>query len=94
MVRIMLKVNDVIKVHLFDTNNKEIKTRNFNKTFVVYEKNRKLGIDWNTEKRPYVSEGEVFCPFETFDYTVVFENVATNENFRFSNIKNDIERIA
>lgn len=51
-----LRINDKIKVHLFDTNNKEIKTRNFNKIFTVCEENGKLGIYWTEE----------FAPFETF----------------------------
>lgn len=48
-----MKTNDTIKVHLYDLSNKEIKTKNYGKTFYVYEKNGKLGIDWNTEKLPY-----------------------------------------
>lgn len=45
-----MKTNDTIKVHLYDLHNKEIQTRNYGKTFCVYEKAGKLGIDWNTEK--------------------------------------------
>lgn len=87
-----MKTNDIIKVHLFGTDKKEIKTRNFNKVFKVYEKNGQLGIDWNVEKRP--CKGEVFTPFNTFASLVIFENVETGELFRFSNIKNGIEKIA
>ena len=44
----MLKVNDKIKVHLFNSSNREIQTRHFNTVFTVCEKNGKLGINWNT----------------------------------------------
>ena len=61
-----MKTNDIIKVHLYDSSNREIRTRNYDKTFCVYEKSGKLGIDWNTEKSPYTCNGDVFTPFETF----------------------------
>lgn len=85
-----LKVNDKVKVHLFDTSNKEIKTRNFDKVFTVYEKNGKMGIDWNTEQSPYTCKCDIFTPFEAFASTVIFENVETGEKFHFSNIKNAV----
>ena len=46
----MLKVNDKVKVHMYDTYNREIKTQNYGTIFTVKEVNGKLGIDWNTEK--------------------------------------------
>nr|DAT22353.1 MAG TPA: hypothetical protein [Bacteriophage sp.] len=79
-----MKTNDIIKVHLFGTDKKEIKTRNFEKVFNVYEKNGKIGIDW---------KGDIFTSFDTFAGTVIFENVETGELFHFSNIKNGIEKI-
>ena len=90
----MLKEKDMIKVHLYDTSNREIKTRNYNKIFEVYEKNGKLGIDWNTERSPYICKCEEFTPFETFAVFVTFENIETGENYHFSNIKNSIEKTA
>lgn len=89
-----MKANDTIKVHLYGLSNKEIKTRNYDKVFRVYEKNGKLGIDWNTEKLPYSCNGEIFAPFETFAPSVIFENIETGELFHFSNIKNAVVRIA
>ena len=62
-----MKINDKIKVHLFDTNNKEIKTRNFDKVFTVCEENGKLGIYWTEE----------FAPFESFAPSVKFEIMET-----------------
>lgn len=52
-----MKTNDMIKVHLYDTNNREMKTRNYDKVFHVYKKNGKLGIDYNTEKKPIYLQG-------------------------------------
>lgn len=88
-----MRTNDIIKVHLYDLSNKEIKTRNYGKTFCVYEKNGKLGIDWNTERLPCSCNGEIFAPFETFAPSVIFENVETGELFHFSNIKNAVVSI-
>lgn len=85
-----MKTNDTIKIHLYETGNREIKTRNYNKVFRVYKKNGKLGIDWNTEKSPYTCKGDAFTPFETFAQSVIFENVDTGELFHFSNIKNAV----
>ena len=53
-----MTVNDRIKVHMYDTNGKEIKTRVFDKIFKVYENNGKLGIDWNVERSPYICNGD------------------------------------
>ena len=43
----MLKVNDKVKVHMYDTYNREIKTRNYGTVFTVKEVNGKLGIQRN-----------------------------------------------
>jgi len=85
-----MKANDMIKVHLYDTSNREIKTRIYNKVFRVYKKNGKLGIDYNTERSPYTCKGDVFTPFETFAQSVIFENIETGEFFHFSNIENAV----
>ena len=90
----MLKEKDMIKVHLYDASNREIKTRNYNKVFEVFDKNGKLGIDWNTERSPYICRGEIFTPFEVFAPSVTFENIETNESYYFSNIKNELEKIS
>lgn len=86
----MLKVNDKVKVHMYDTCNREIKTRNYGTVFTVKEVNGKLGIDWNTEKSPTTYNGEVFAPFETFAPTVLFENVENGKKYHWSNTKNRI----
>ena len=89
-----MKVNDKIKVHIYSCGNKkEIETRNFDKVFIVYEKDGKLGIDWNIERAQYIHNNDVFTPFEVFSSTVIFENVKTGEKFYFDNIKNEIEKI-
>ena len=89
-----MKANDKIKVHLYDTSNKEIKTRKYDQVFTVYEKNGKLGIDYNTEQNTYTCKGDIFTPFETFASTVIFENVETSERFHWSNIENSIVKVA
>lgn len=89
----MLKVNDKIKVHMYDTCNREIKTRNYGTVFTVKEVNGKLGIDWNTEKLPYSCNGEIFAPFETFAHTVLFENTESEKIYYWSNIKKGIAEL-
>lgn len=86
----MLKVNDKVIVHMFDTCNREIKTRNYGTVFEVREVNGKLGIDWNTEKTPSTCNGDVFTPFETFAPTVLFENIENEKMYYWSTIKNRI----
>ena len=54
------------------------------------DENGKLGIDWNTEKLPYTCNGEVFTPFETFSYSVIFENVENGKKYHWSNAENRI----
>ena len=51
-----LKAGDKIKVRIYGTDGKAIKTRNFDEVFTVYEENGKLGIYWTEE----------FTPFENF----------------------------
>lgn len=51
-----LKADDKIKVRLYGTDGKAIKTRNFDEVFTVCEENGKLGIYWTEE----------FTPFENF----------------------------
>lgn len=89
----MLKVNDKIKVHMYDTCNREIKTRNYGTVFTVKEVNGKLGIDWNTEKSPTTCNGEVFTPFETFAPTILFENIENEKIYYWSNIKKGIAEL-
>lgn len=86
----MLKVNDKVKVHMYDTYNREIKTRNYGTVFTVKEVNGKLGIDWNTEKSSTTCNGKVFTPFETFSYSVIFENVKNGKKYYWSNAENGI----
>ena len=80
-----MKTGDNIKVHMYDSNNKEITTRNGNKVFTVCEKDGKTGIEWIKNE---------FAPFETFAQSVIFENVETGERFHFNNIKNVIEKVS
>ena len=89
----MLKANDKIKVHLYNTSNREIQTRHINTVFTVYEKNGKLGIDWNTERSPYTCKGDIFTPFYTFANTVIFEDVEKGNLYRWDNITNGIIQI-
>jgi hypothetical protein len=89
----MLKVNDKVKVHMYDTCNREIKTQNYGTVFTVREVNGKLGIDWNTEKSPYTCKGEVFTPFEAFSHLVIFENVENEKKYHWSNVENGIAEL-
>lgn len=89
-----MKANDLIKVHIYGTDNREIKTRNFDRLFTVYEKNGKLGIDWNTDHCPYLCNGDEFTPFEIFSHIVIFEKVTTGKKFYFDSVSNRIKKVA
>lgn len=52
-----LKKGDKIKVRIYGTDGKAIKTRNFDEVFTVCEENGKLGIYWTEEFTPL----ENFC---------------------------------
>lgn len=54
------KVNDKVKVRIYGTDGKAIKTRNFDEVFTVCEENGKLGIYWSEEFTPF----ESFCNTE------------------------------
>jgi hypothetical protein len=91
-----MEENSMIKVHIYsDTDKKqEIKTRQYDKTFRVYKKNGKLGIDWNTENHPYLNDGDVFVPLKSFSSTsVTFEDTETGKLYIYSNITNEITEI-
>ena len=88
----MLQVNDKVKVHIY-RDGKEIETRHHDTVFTVYEKNGKLGIDWNTDHSPYTCGGDIFCPFRTFAQCVIFENIENGKKYHFSNILNTLERL-
>lgn len=75
----MLKVNDKIKVHIYDAG-KEIMTRNSSTVFTVRKENGDFGIDWNRDKK------DTFAPFQTFASSVIFENVDTGKKYHWNTI--------
>jgi hypothetical protein len=80
---VIMKENAKVKVHLFDTVGKEIKTRNFDKVFTVYKKNGRYGIDWVVDN----ADGDAFVPFYHFTSATIFEDVSTGKKYYFDNIK-------
>lgn len=64
-----LKVNDKVKVRIYGTDGKAIKTRNFDEAFTVCEENGRLGIYWTEE----------FAPFESFCNTEFLKQIDTLE---------------
>ena len=59
--------------------------------YTVYEKNGRLGIDYNTSRSPYTSRGDLFVPLEGFSGTTVgFENIDTGEMFHYDNITESV----
>lgn len=83
---------DRVCVHLYDTSGREIVTRHFGDVFTVRRESGRLGIDWNTERSPYTSRGEVFTPFYTFAQSVIFEQLGTGDKFYWDNITDSIKR--
>lgn len=62
-----IKTGDKIKVHIFGMDQKEIRTRMYDKVFEVHDQDGVLGIDWNC-----------FAPLDSFSTengAVVFERI-------------------
>lgn len=87
-----LDEGDRVRVHLYDNSGREIVTRHFGDVFTVRRESGRLGIDWNTERSPYASRGEVFAPLSTFATSVIFEQIGTGYKFYWDNITNSIKR--
>ena len=82
-----LKVFDQVKVHIYaDSDHKyEIRTRNIDKVFLVYELGGELGINWNIELNCTSNNGNAFIPLTSFsETTVVFEKVGTLEPYHIT----------
>jgi ATP-dependent RNA circularization protein (DNA/RNA ligase family) len=78
-----MKENAKVKVHLFDTVGKEIKTRNSEKVFTVYKKNGRYGIDWDIDS----TSGDAFVPLYHFTSSTVLEDISTGKKYYFDNIR-------
>lgn len=94
----MLKENSKVKVYIcshrtYPNIGDAAKTRNADRIFEVKIKNGKLGIDYNTSRSPYHCRGEIFTPFETFSWNVVFVDVDTGKQYHYSNIVENIEEV-
>ena len=94
----MLKENSKIKVRFYDgikypQEKVESINKKSDKIFTVYKKNGKLGIDWNTERSPYICNGDVFTPFRIFAPCVEFENISTGKTYHYSNLANNLEAV-
>ena len=81
----MLTEHSIVKVHLYDINHNEIQHRTIGKTFEVKRHRGKLGIDWG--------DNPVFCPFESFAWTAIFEDVNTGKMYHYSNLIRGIKEI-
>lgn len=81
----MLKENSKIKIHIYDTNKKEIKTRGYNDVFTVIKSGGVLGVIWG-----YSQE---FVPFCSFSHTVIFENIENNKQYYFNSIYNKLMEV-
>ena len=83
----MLKAGNKIKVHIFDTMNKEIRTNNYDAIFEVVKHpvpnyiDHSIGIYWTSDK---------FTPFNEFSHNVIFENIETGKKYNYSNIYNGL----
>ena len=94
----MLQENSKVKVYIcnhqtFPEIGDEVKTRNSGVIFEVKKHNGKLGIDYNTSRSPYTCNGEIFTPFETFSWNVIFEDVENGKQYHYSNITGNLEEI-
>jgi len=94
----MLKENSKVKVYIcnhqtFPEIDDAVKTRNDGKIFEVKKNNGKIGIDYNTSRSQYTSNGDLFVPFSSFSWNVIFEDVETGKYYHYSEIIKGIEEI-
>lgn len=87
-----LEENDKIKVHIFDSRNREIHTRAKDVIFTVYKKSGNLGINWTTDRAValFGADDETFAPFNTFASSVIFEKVDSGQMFHYDTVSNVI----
>lgn len=87
-----LNVNDKIKVHIFDSRNKEIPTRAKDVIFTVYKKSGNLGINWTNDSAVALSgaDDETFAPFNTFASSVIFEKIDSGQMFHYDTVSHII----
>lgn len=93
----MLKDGSKITVHFINhwnhKNPTEEKTEYTGQVFTVKTENGKQGFDGNLTRSPYTCKGELFTPFSVYAWTVIFKDVETGDLYRFSCIKNELEKI-
>lgn len=88
----MLQEKARVKVHFY-RGKEECKSCKNDVIFEVKKQSGKIGIDFNTERSPYICHGDIFTPLETFARSVIFEDVDTRKKYYFDNIKNDIKEL-
>ncbi|MEE1505089.1 MAG: hypothetical protein UGF89_12705 [Acutalibacteraceae bacterium] len=94
----MLKENNKVKVRFYDGikyphKKTEIKRDYSDKVFTVRKKNGQLGIDFNTDKNPYICNGDRFVPFSCFAPCFEFENIETGVLYHFNTVSGELEAI-
>jgi len=93
----MLKNGSKISVHFINHWNYRVPTEDetgyTGQTFIVKTENGKQGFDGNTSRSPYTCRGELFTPFSTYSWTVIFKDVDTGKLYRYSNIIQGLEDV-
>lgn len=93
----MLKDGSKVTIHFINHWNyktpKEINTGYTGKVFTVKTENGKQGIDGNIDRIPYVCRGELFTPFSTYAWTVIFKDIDTGKLYRYSNMIQGLEDV-
>ena len=93
----MLKDGCKVTVHFVNHWNSEapaeFRTGITGKVFEVKTVNGKAGFDGNINRCPYTSRGELFTPFSSYSWSVLFRDEKTGRFYRYSNIKGGLEDV-
>lgn len=94
----MLKENSKVKVHFcnpskFPSFDGEAITNIHNAIFEVKKQGNKLGIDYNSRQHISINTGELFTPFQSFSWNVVFEDAETGKLYYYSDLTRKIVQV-
>ena len=94
----MLRENNKVKVHFcnpskFPSFEGETLTNIHNTIFEVKKQNGTLGIDYNSNQHITINNGELFTPFPSFSWNVIFEDIETGNLYYYSDLTRKIAQV-
>ena len=93
----MLKDGSKITVHFINHWMYKVPTEDtpegYRKVFEVKTVDGKQGFDGNESRSQFTCHGELFTPFATYAWTVIFRDEDTKQLYRYSSIDKRLEEV-